>query len=165
MKKFYWDCKNLDDQTSPGRPKNVDPEVVLQAIEVNPVSSSWRVSGKLGISQSSMIHHFHNLGKSIWNCRIVPHIIKILQNFWLTLVISEQIKWFFHVYLPIFFFKSGWQSYKVRKKYLLMFLCTCLEYYQRWHKKKFFSHHLVCIFFLSTVFPSLWCIQLNKYLA
>ena len=29
FKKFYWDCKNLDDQTRSARPKTVDSEVVL----------------------------------------------------------------------------------------------------------------------------------------
>ena len=54
--------------------------------KANLVSSSRGVSGELSISQSNIFHHFHNLSKSIWSFWIVPHIIKILQNFWLTLV-------------------------------------------------------------------------------
>ena len=63
--------KNLDDQARSGRPKSVDSKAVLQAIEENMVSNIQRVSGELGISESSVFN------KSIWNSRIVPHIIKI----------------------------------------------------------------------------------------
>ena len=34
-----------------------------------------------------MVHYLHNLSKSIQSCWIMPHISKILQNFWLTLII------------------------------------------------------------------------------
>ena len=37
-----------------GRPKSVHSETMIQAIEVNPVSSTLRVPGEPGISQSSM---------------------------------------------------------------------------------------------------------------
>ena len=59
---------------------------MLQAVEVNLVSSTQGVSGELGISQSSVVCHLNDLGKSIQSCQIVPHATKILQNFWLTLV-------------------------------------------------------------------------------
>ena len=67
------------------RPKSVDPKAVLQAIEANPVRRTWRVSGEFIISQS-MVLHLHDPSKSIWSYQIVPHVTKILQNFWLTLV-------------------------------------------------------------------------------
>ena len=41
FKKFRTSRKKVDDQASSGRPKSVDSEVVLQAIEANPESSSW----------------------------------------------------------------------------------------------------------------------------
>ena len=46
FKKFCWGCKNLNSQVRSGKPKTIDSEVVLQAIEANPMSSSWRVSGE-----------------------------------------------------------------------------------------------------------------------
>ena len=58
-------CKNLDDQTRSGRPKNIDSEAVLKAIETNLASSTQRVSGKLVISLSHMVHHLRDLSKSI----------------------------------------------------------------------------------------------------
>ena len=48
----------------------------LQTIEQNPVSK-----------QSNVVCHFHVVGKNIRSCRIVPYVIKILQNFSLTLVL------------------------------------------------------------------------------
>ena len=42
------------------------------------------VSDKLGISQSSVTRHLYNLRKCIRTSRIVPHVIKILQNSLLT---------------------------------------------------------------------------------
>ena len=56
---------------------------MLQAIEANLASSTWRVSGELG----SVVYHLNNFGKSLRSRQIVPHITKILQNFWLTLVL------------------------------------------------------------------------------
>ena len=61
-------------------------KAVLQTKEENLVSCTWRVSGELGISKYSLVHHLHDLIKSIHSCWIVPIINKILQNFWLTLV-------------------------------------------------------------------------------
>ena len=75
FKTFCMDCKNLDNQAKSSRPKSMDSEAELHAIEANLVSCTWRVSGKLSISQSSVVHHIHNLGKSIQNCQIVPQNI------------------------------------------------------------------------------------------
>ena len=57
----------------------MNSEAVLQAIEPNSASSTLEVSD-LGISQSSVVNHLHNLGKSILINQIVLHITKILQN-------------------------------------------------------------------------------------
>ena len=51
LKKFCSRCKNLNDQARSGKPKTVNSETALQAIEANRVSSIWRVSGELAISQ------------------------------------------------------------------------------------------------------------------
>ena len=40
FKKFYLGCKNLDNQARTSRPKIVDSDPVLQAIEANPVVSN-----------------------------------------------------------------------------------------------------------------------------
>ena len=61
-------CKNLDDQVRSG-------QVVLQTVEENLMSSTWRVSGELSILQSNMVCHYHNLNKSTWNYQIVHHIL------------------------------------------------------------------------------------------
>ena len=111
FKKFHSGSKNLDIQVGSGWPKSVNSEVVTQPIEANPVSSTLRVSGELGISQSSMVDHSQELG--IWKfglslsrrrdltalCnlsalqarqkssgRTVPHVTKILQIFLFSLV-------------------------------------------------------------------------------
>ena len=48
--KFHLRYKNFNDQASSGKPKIRDYESMLQAIEANPGSSTWRVSGELSIS-------------------------------------------------------------------------------------------------------------------
>ena len=79
---------------------------MLQAINRNLLNSSWRISGELSISHFSVAHHLHNLSKSIHSCWIVPHIIEILQNFWLTfkvLLISSSLVFYqkhFWIYIP-----------------------------------------------------------------
>ena len=62
-----------------------DSEAVLQTIEVNPVSSTQRVSGKLSISQSSVVCHLHDLsGKRIrsskWYLTHYQNIAKLLTH-------------------------------------------------------------------------------------
>ena len=101
FKKFLSGCKNLDDQTRLSRFKIVDSEAIVQAIEENLVSNSRRVSGELGISQTSVVRHLHVLGKSTRRRWIVPHVTKILQNFWLTLVF---LKVFSTLKIPTFYF-------------------------------------------------------------
>ena len=81
QKFFCLGCKNLNYQAWSS--KNVDSLAIFQAIETNPVSSALRVSGELGISQSSGVCYPHNFGKSIQSCQVVLYITKILQNFWL----------------------------------------------------------------------------------
>ena len=81
-------CKNIDDQARSSRPKIVDFEAVLQAIEANPASSVCRVSGELVIetvcdSSPSRLQRKH---PELPNC--TSHTSKILQNFWLIRVIA-----------------------------------------------------------------------------
>ena len=73
-------CKNLNNQAKSGRPRSMDSETMLQAIETNLASSTWRVSGELSISQSSLVYYLHDLSKSIHSCQIVPHSIKMMEN-------------------------------------------------------------------------------------
>ena len=63
FKKFRSRCKNLDNQTGSGRPKTVDSEAVLRAIEANLVSSTRRVSGEL----DSVIGYFYDFNRSTQN--------------------------------------------------------------------------------------------------
>ena len=50
---------------------------VIFTTSTNQANCSQRVSGELSVSQSNVVCLLHNLGKSIWSCRIVPHIIEI----------------------------------------------------------------------------------------
>ena len=66
FKKFCLGCKNLNDPVKLDKPKTVDSETVLQAIEANLSSSTLRVSGELGmILLFSLVYHLYNLSKSI----------------------------------------------------------------------------------------------------
>ena len=78
VQKFCMGFKELNDQTRSGRPKNHRFQgYVLQAIEINPASSIPRMSGKLIISQCSVVHDPHNLGKSI---KKLPNYASCYQN-------------------------------------------------------------------------------------
>ena len=68
FKEFCSVCMNLDDQARSAKPKTVD----FEAIETNLESSTWRVSGDLGISQSNVVGLLLDLNKSIQSCLIVP---------------------------------------------------------------------------------------------
>ena len=68
--------QNLDNRARSGGSKTVDSEAVLGAIEENPVSCTWRVSGELGIPQSSVVCYLYDHGESIWNCQIVLQVKK-----------------------------------------------------------------------------------------
>ena len=70
LKKICLSYKNLNDQSRSSRPRTVNSEAVLQAIDANSASSTRRVSGEFSISQSSVV------------CQL--HVTKILQNFWFT---------------------------------------------------------------------------------
>ena len=81
FKKLHLGCKTLNNQAKLSWPKTTNSKAMLQAIAALPASSYQRVSGKLHISQSSVIRHLHNLGKNIWSSWIVAHITKVLLNF------------------------------------------------------------------------------------
>ena len=68
----------------------MDYEDMLKGIKANPMSSIWRVSGELRISQSSVVCHLHDFTKSILSGWIVPHITKVWQNFCLNLVLQKS---------------------------------------------------------------------------
>ena len=71
-----------NNQAKSGRPKTMNSEDILQAIEANPASST--PSGKLGISLSSVVSHFHDLGKKHWRsaelCLILPKHCKTFDS-------------------------------------------------------------------------------------
>ena len=66
--------------TQVARSLTISQSIDSEAIEANQVSNIQRVSSEFSISQSSMVHYFHDC----WSCQIVPHIIKVLQNLLLT---------------------------------------------------------------------------------
>ena len=63
--KFCTGYKKLDDRAISDKPKTLDFEAMLQAIEANQTNISWRLWSEFGTSQSSVVNH---LSKSIWSC-------------------------------------------------------------------------------------------------
>ena len=55
FKKFFFGYKNFKDQVMSGRLKTINLEAVFKAIEANLASTTKRVSGEHGISQSSPV--------------------------------------------------------------------------------------------------------------
>ena len=70
IKKNAWVARIIDDLARSGRLKSVDSE----AMQI------WWVA--LEISQSCGVHFLYIYGKITQCCQIVPHVTKILQNFW-----------------------------------------------------------------------------------
>ena len=71
LKKFFFGRKNLKNQARFDRRKTMNFKAVLQAILANLMSSTERVSGKLGISQYSVVPHSHDFRKKyleLHNC-------------------------------------------------------------------------------------------------
>ena len=80
-KKFHLGCKNINDQAKLGRPKTIVSKACLVLLTRHALFS--------------VVHHHHRgLYRSIYSCKIVLHITKILQNFWLSLVIFEAYNCF-----------------------------------------------------------------------
>ena len=59
---------DLNDQARSGRPKTMDSKALQQAIEANPGTSIPKVSSELGIPESNVVQHFHDLRKNILSC-------------------------------------------------------------------------------------------------
>ena len=76
FKKFSLGCKNFDDHLG----LKLDFETMLQATEAYLASSTWRVSGKFGISQSSVVYHLHDLSKNNRGCQIVHQALTPSSN-------------------------------------------------------------------------------------
>ena len=74
FKKLHQRYKNFDDHARSRRPKNVDTEVVLQAIEAN---LEWFRRPQSLV----LLVTFMTLTKSIQSGRIMSGVTKILQNF------------------------------------------------------------------------------------
>ena len=78
VKKIFSGYKYLN-QIKFGRSTTMNSKTKLQSLQANPVSGNQRLSDKVSITQSSVVHHHHN--------QIGFHITKILQNIWLTKVL------------------------------------------------------------------------------
>ena len=55
-------CALLHNWAKANKPKIVNSKVVLQTIEANLASSTLRVPGELGVSQSSVVDRLYDLG-------------------------------------------------------------------------------------------------------
>lgn len=72
-KKFKNGRFDLDDQPRSGRPLSIDPEVIREAVEENPITSQRRLSGELDLAKSTVHDHLHRLKKVNKRCREIPH--------------------------------------------------------------------------------------------
>lgn len=70
---------SLQDQPRSGRPSMVDSEIVRQAVEATPNTSTRRLSNELGASKSTMHRKLIELGKVNRRCRVVPHELTAAQ--------------------------------------------------------------------------------------
>ena len=79
FKRFNEGHTNLNDEPRSGRPKTVDSEALLNAVEATPSTSIRRLSAELCIPQTSVFRHLHVLGKINKSCREVPHDLTEIQ--------------------------------------------------------------------------------------
>ena len=70
-------------EVSPGVPKHVDSKTVLKDVDGSPVSKTMKVSGELGILQSSVAFNLYKIRKPIQNYTILLHVTKIFLIFFL----------------------------------------------------------------------------------
>ena len=61
FKKFNTGDTSIEDQPRSGRPSTLDSEVLRQAVEANPATSTRRLSGELGTSKSTIVRQLHKL--------------------------------------------------------------------------------------------------------
>ena len=79
FKKFHSGCKYLNDQKNSAWLKSVDSKATLQTIETNPINSTQRISGKLGISQCSL-HDFGKTSGATELCFMLPKYCRIFDS-------------------------------------------------------------------------------------
>lgn len=112
FKRFKEGDTTLQEKPRSGRPSVVDNEVLLEAIQHQPSSSTRALSAELGPSQSTINRHLHQLGLVNRRCREVPHELtpsqqkrrvevckELLSNpqdlrFWRRIVTGDE-KWIF----------------------------------------------------------------------
>lgn len=73
FRKFNSGDTSLESKQREGRPLTLNPEVLREAIEANPTTSTRRLSAELGASNTTISRHLHKLGKINKRCREVPH--------------------------------------------------------------------------------------------
>jgi histone-lysine N-methyltransferase SETMAR len=79
FKRFEEGRTDLGDSARSGRPLEVDSDALRAAVEVNPGTSTRRLSDDLGVSQSTAVRHLHRIGKVNRSCRVVPHELSAAQ--------------------------------------------------------------------------------------
>ena len=79
FKQFSQGDTNLTDKKRSGRPKTINSEAILNAVEINPSTSTRRLTAELGIPKTSIVRHLHSLGKINKCCREVPHNLTLIQ--------------------------------------------------------------------------------------
>ena len=93
LKKFHSSYKNLNNQAKLSRFKTVDSKVNLKAMEANPASSTWRVSGKLGISLFTVVCCIYNFESGAAElCLMLPKYCKTFDSH------SIRSTWFMALY-------------------------------------------------------------------
>lgn len=74
-KKFNEGHTSLENQPRSGRPLSLDPEVLREAVEESPTTSTRRLSAELGPSKDTISRHLKKLGMIKKRCREIPHEI------------------------------------------------------------------------------------------
>ena len=73
FKKFKNGNKDLEEKARSGRPLSINPDVLREAFEVEPATSTRRLSAALGTPRETVRRHLHRLDMVRRSCHKVPH--------------------------------------------------------------------------------------------
>lgn len=80
FKRFAEGDTSLKDLPRTGRPISLDSEILREAVNKNPKTSTRRLSSKLQASQSTITRHLHKIGKFNKRFREIPHELTSAQE-------------------------------------------------------------------------------------
>ena len=96
----------------------MDPDAVLQSIEIYPVNSSDKLPNEVSKSRSNVVYHFHELGSKLQNfwlalenvymcsCVYIYMRVRLPESVYLSTSVSFSVCLFIYIYIYNHFIKE-----------------------------------------------------------